>query len=221
MHHFNARSPLSKFLKNINNFTKSGHSLNCKYQLMIKNNSFLRVILVATLIFHTTLLYSKNDKKAIDQSKERLTILLKERTKKFEKYTKSIDERSGIFGIQTKRDLRKVNDILIEITQTDNVIFKELKRLLDYKSFEKANVVQDMGKYEEERNKSFAAIDTLNKQVISLREKNSELKQENITKGFLFWLMGILLLIILLLYRRLRKKIAETEPLQEPDLLEA
>ncbi len=180
--------------------------------MMIKMNSFLKLILIGVLTFHTAFLFSSNaNKKAIDKSKERLTILLKERTGKFEKYTKSIDERSGIFGNQTKNDLRKVNDVLIEITQTDNVVFKELKRLLDYKSFEKGNVVQDMGRYEEERRNNFAAIDTLNKQVISLREKNSDLEQENTSKGFLFWLMGISLLLFLLLYRRLKKRVAHKE----------
>ncbi len=146
------------------------------------------------------------DRKTVDKSKERLIILLKERTKKFERYTKSIDERSGIFGIQTKKDLRRVNEVLIEITQTDNVIFKELKRLLDYKSFEKANVIHDMGKYEDERRRSFAAIDTLNKQLALLKMQNSDLDQGNTTRSFVAWVLGTILLIVLMGYRKEKKK---------------
>lgn len=159
---------------------------------------FLILFLISLLFVIPSTVQAKIvDKRTIDKSRVRLTKLLKERSEKFDKYTKSIDERSGIFGNQTKKDLRRVNDILIEITQTDNVIFNELKRLLDYRSFEKGNAVLSAGRYEEERENYIAAIDTLNKQVMALKGRNIDLEQENSYRGFWFWVMGLVLVVLL------------------------
>lgn len=147
-----------------------------------------------------------------DKSKERLTILLKERTSKFDRYSVSITQRSGIFGNQTKKDLRQVNEILMDITQTDNVIFKELKRLLDYKDYEKGSAIQNFGAYDVEKTRYVAAIDTLNKQLEILKENKKNLQRQNSITGFFTLLLGIITLLLLYLYIRNRKR---SKPAQE------
>jgi hypothetical protein len=141
-----------------------------------------------------------------DQSKERLTILLKERSRKFDRYTESISQRSGIFGNQTKKDLRRVNEILMDITQTDNVIFKELKRLLDFKDFEKGNALQNFGEYEVEKARYVAAIDTLNKQLEVLKGTKNDLKQQSILSTFLTLLLCLVLLLFVYFYYKNKKR---------------
>jgi hypothetical protein len=145
-----------------------------------------------------------------DKSKERLTILLKERTAKFDKYSVSITQRSGIFGNQTKKDLRQVNEILMDITQTDNVIFKELKRLLDYKDFEKGSAIQSFGAYDVEKARYVAAIDTLNKQLEVLKAAKKNLQQQNSITGFFTFVLGIITLILLYFYNKYRKRNNQT-----------
>ncbi|MCY1535265.1 hypothetical protein D9M68_706600 [compost metagenome] len=72
--------------------------------------------------------------------RNRINILLNERSAKFSRYDQSLAERSGIFGFQTKKDLRNSNEILRQIVLNDNAIFQELKVLLDYKDLQMQEV---------------------------------------------------------------------------------
>jgi hypothetical protein len=65
---------------------------------------------------------------------------LAERRSRFGQYENSLDKRTGIFGLKTKKDMQFSNDILRQIVLTDNDIFSELKILLDYKDLEKEQV---------------------------------------------------------------------------------
>jgi hypothetical protein len=167
-----------------------------------KNAPFI----IALLFFLIPVHFHAQGKTERDKSKERLMVLLKERSNKFDRYTESISQRSGIFGNQTKKDLRRVNEVLMEITQTDNVIFKELKRLLDYKDFEKGSVIHDFGEYQVEKNRYVAAIDTLNKQIIVLNDEKNEYRQQSTINRFLNIILGSGLIFLFFVFRRKRKK---------------
>ena len=55
---------------------------------------------------------------------------LADRTAKFGQYSQSLSMHTGIFGLQTKKDIRRSNDILMDIVKTDDSIYTELKILL-------------------------------------------------------------------------------------------
>lgn len=143
------------------------------------------------------------------KSRERLAKLLHERSEKFDQYLVNLEKRSGFFGNQTKKDLKRVNEKLIEIVKTDNTIFKELKRLLDYKSFERTTAVQDLSQYENLLNQNLKAIDTLNKQLVVIKNQKAEIENQSIQRIILIWVLAIFLLITLyLLFKSRRRSLA-------------
>ena len=59
--------------------------------------------------------------------------------------TKVLSQHTGIFGLQTKKDIKRSNDILMDIVKTDNDIYDQLKILLNYKTFQQTQA-QDKAK---------------------------------------------------------------------------
>jgi hypothetical protein len=88
----------------------------------------------------TTAFATPNDSLAYQMQRTRINNMLEQRSEKFSQYTKSLDEHTGIFGWQTKKDIKHSGEILMEIVQTDNDIFRELKILFDYKNFQQTQV---------------------------------------------------------------------------------
>lgn len=76
------------------------------------------------------------DTSAYESQRLKINNLLAQRSAKFGQYDESLNKRTGIFGFQTKQDIRNSNEILREIALNDNDIFKELKVLLDYKDLQ-------------------------------------------------------------------------------------
>lgn len=70
----------------------------------------------------------------------RINSLLDARSAKFGQYESSLSSKTGIFGLKTKKDMQRSIDILVDILQTDNVILRETKALLQYKDLEKSEV---------------------------------------------------------------------------------
>ncbi len=81
-------------------------------------------------------IFAQDDSTAYEIQRLKVNALLAERSAKFGQYDQSLNERTGIFGFQTKRDIRNSNEILRMIALTDNEIFTELKILLDYKDLQ-------------------------------------------------------------------------------------
>jgi hypothetical protein len=77
---------------------------------------------------------------AYELQRTKVNTLLAERSAKFSQYDQSLNTRTGIFGFQTKRDIKNSNEILRQIAITDNAIFKELKVLMDYKDLQMQEV---------------------------------------------------------------------------------
>src|SRR6185436_7073698 len=78
---------------------------------------------------------------------EELQKLLKERKDRFEAYATSADQRSGIFGNKTKKDLEKSREILFQIVKTDNNILTELDRAISHRGMAKADYSVDEAGY--------------------------------------------------------------------------
>ncbi|KQC01084.1 hypothetical protein [Pedobacter sp. Hv1] len=97
----------------------------------------LKKILFLLMCF-TSFLFnaSAQDTSAYESQRLKINTLLAERSIKFGQYDESLNAKTGIFGFQTKRDIRNSNEILRQIALNDNDIFKELKVLLDFKDLQ-------------------------------------------------------------------------------------
>lgn len=95
--------------------------------------SLLFFILITPTLF-------AQDSSAYELQRSKINALLAERSAKFGQYDESLNTRTGIFGFQTKRDIRNSNEILRQIAINDNAIFGQLKVLLDYKDLQMQDV---------------------------------------------------------------------------------
>lgn len=98
------------------------------------------IFYLISLFTALTLNLSAQDTSAYELQRTKINALLAERSEKFGQYDQSLNTRTGIFGFQTKRDIKNSNEILRQIALNDNAIFKELKILLDYKDLQMQEV---------------------------------------------------------------------------------
>lgn len=114
--------------------------------------------------------------------------LLAERSAKFGQYEESLNARTGIFGFQTKADIRNSNEILREIAINDNNIFQELKVLLDYKDVQMQEI-QTSAQTTSDR------ILNYRKSIKTLQDQNQDLSTQlaktESAKGIAYLLMAI------------------------------
>jgi hypothetical protein len=104
-----------------------------------------KTTLVLFLIFGTFKAFSlQTDTSAYQTQRLKVNALLAARSANFGQYEESLTTRTGIFGLQTKKDIRNSNEILRQLVLNDNNIFKELKVLMDYKDLEVKQVKTDV-----------------------------------------------------------------------------
>ena len=103
--------------------------------------------------------------------REKINNMLDARKKKFGQYDQSLRMHTGIFGLQTKKDIRRSNDLLMDIVKTDDDIFRELKILLDYRTFQQQQVQSHSVEAE---NSNLGFMNTINR----LRQQTDKLKQD-------------------------------------------
>jgi hypothetical protein len=96
----------------------------------------IKKLFLLTLIILSTLKINAQDTSAYEIQRAKVNALLTQRSSNFGQYDASLNARTGIFGFQTKRDIKNSNEILRQIALNDNDIFKELKILLDYKDLQ-------------------------------------------------------------------------------------
>jgi hypothetical protein len=100
----------------------------------------LAVYLLLLLAAPTLHAQTKSDSLAYQLQRKKINAMLDVRRQKFGQYDQSLSMHTGIFGLQTKKDIRRSNNILMDIVKTDNEIFRQLKILLDYRAFEQTQV---------------------------------------------------------------------------------
>ncbi len=130
----------------------------------------LKKIFLLVLIsnaFHA--LAFQTDTSAYQTQRLRINALLAERSAKFGQYEESLNARTGIFGFQTKNDIRNSNEILRQIVLNDNNIFRELKTLMDYKDLEVSAVKTNADQTSSRIRNYQLAIKTLQDQNEQLR----------------------------------------------------
>lgn len=134
------------------------------------------------------------DTSAYQTQRLRVNALLAERSAKFGQYDQSLNARTGIFGFQTKKDIRNSNEILRQIVLNDNNIFKELKTLMEYKDLEVTAVKNDANQTNDRIENYKLAIKTLQDQNEQLRKEAKSIANG---KSFLNIVMVLLVLSII------------------------
>ncbi|MFP5081415.1 hypothetical protein [Pedobacter sp. JCM 36344] len=128
------------------------------------------------------------DTSAYQTQRIKVNALLNQRSAKFGQYDQSLDAKTGIFGLQTKSDVKNSNEILRQIVLNDNNIFKELKILMEYKDQE---VIAAKNTASEVKGRMLNYMQSIKK----LQEENERIKSNNKTTS----LAGSAIYIILIL----------------------
>ena len=139
-----------------------------------------KIILLSFISFISATAFTQpnTDSLAYQLERKKINEMLTQRTAQFGQYDQSLKMHTGIFGLQTKKDIRRSNDILMNIVKTDNDIFKQLKILLEYRTFQQT-MAQDRSKETEDNNIGFMyTINKLRKQIEQLKADSAK-QEEN------------------------------------------
>ena len=151
---------------------------------------------------------TKTDSAAYQAERNKINAMLVVRSRKFGEYDKSVGEHTGIFGLQTRKDIRRSNDILMNIVSTDDNIFKELKILLDYRAFRQTQVQTQTVQVQESNIGYMTTINKLRDQVSILKAEtliNQNQADQN-RKWIIILLIVLAASILLMLTRRTIRK---------------
>lgn len=169
-----------------------------------------KTILIAWLCFLFANVYAQAniDSVAYQLQRKKINNMLAVRTQKFGQYDKSLTAHTGIFGLQTKKDIRRSNDILMDIVKADNDIYKQLKILLDYRAFQQTQVLD---KSKEAENTSLGFMYTINKlqaQVDKLKKEQdaSNRLHDKTSRNFTIFVIILLCIILILITNQVRAK---------------
>jgi len=132
---------------------------------------FILPLLLCLLCAHSFAQKTNADSLTYQLQRKKINDMLDVRTQKFGQYDESLKKHTGIFGMQTKKDIRRSNDILTDIVHSDEDIFREIKVLLDYRTFQQQQVQTHSVEAE---NTNLAFMNTINR----LRQQTDQLKQD-------------------------------------------
>ncbi|MGZ3946015.1 MAG: hypothetical protein ACXVJB_13800 [Mucilaginibacter sp.] len=146
---------------------------------------------------------SNPDSLAYQLQRQKINNMLDDRHRKFGQYDESLKKHTGIFGLQTKKDIRRSNDILMDVARTDDSIFIQTKILLNYRTFQqqqaevKSSQAQDYSLgYMNTINRLRAQIDRM-KLEASQAQKHHEKVDRVYVIAFVLMLGSILLILFI------------------------
>lgn len=169
--------------------------------------------MIRSLLFFIFLSFSINaiaiqsDTSAYQVQRLKINSLLAERSARFGQYDLSLNARTGIFGLQTKNDLKNSNEILRNIILNDNNIFRELKVLMNYKDQEVQQVQSNASNTSKRIESYMLTIKKLQDQNEQLKIKTADITEKKNTETY-----TIIFLIIMIIaggfffYSKLSKK---------------
>ncbi|GGE48340.1 hypothetical protein EV200_104105 [Pedobacter psychrotolerans] len=165
-----------------------------------------KYIYLLLLLFLQIQVNAQQDTSTYAAQRVKVNALLTERSEKFGQYDESLNQRTGIFGWQTKKDIKNSNEILREVVLTDNNIFKELKILMEYKDLQNQQKVE-VADHSQER------IEGCMKTIKKLQDQNTALQKEAKpdSYGASTYIIIILLLVIIGMFFFFNKKLQRYE----------
>ena len=151
---------------------------------------------------------ANTDSLAYQAQRKKINAMLAQRKLKFGQYDQSLSQHTGIFGLQTKKDIRNSNNILMDIVKTDDDILMQTKILLEYRTFVQTEV---QSKAQETDSSNIGLMNAINR----LRTENDQLKKDadatlqeeqkrsQISLGIV---LGLIVIVLLLLRAKYIKK---------------
>jgi hypothetical protein len=174
---------------------------------------YLFILLPMMLLSIGVFAQVNTDSVAYSRQRSKINAMLAARKTKFSQYDSSLNKHTGIFGMETKNDIRRSNEILMDIVDTDDEIFTKLKTLFDYRtsqlnytSFQNKQVEKNAQEIEKTRvaymntiNRFRNENEALNKRLLQ-QTAEAEKKQRLYLIVFVFMFASILVLLVL--YRK-------------------
>jgi hypothetical protein len=160
--------------------------------------------LLTSFITLAVVAQNNTDSLAYQLQRKKINTMLAQRAQKFGQYDKSLTMHTGIFGLQTKKDIRRSNDILMDIAKTDNDIYKQIKILLDFRAFQQTQVQTRSNQVEDNQLGYMTTINKLRGQIDTLKADALKQQKENdaLRRNFIIAVIVAGLLVLLLLRRR-------------------
>jgi hypothetical protein len=145
-----------------------------------------------------------SDSVAYQLQRKKINSMLTARKQKFGQYEQSLSQHTGIFGFQTKDDIRRSAGILMDIAKTDDNIFKELKILLEYRDFQQRQIQSHSKEAETTAAGYMEVINRLRQQNIKLK---ADLQQSQKDQGSskTIYIVIIVLMLASILFSLFRK----------------
>ncbi len=150
-----------------------------------------KILCFAFLVLVSRTCFAQQDISSFSAQRVKINHLLAERSLKFGQYDESLKQRSGIFGLQTKKDLRNSNDILRQVVLNDNQIFKEIKALIEYKDLQNEQTIVQVDQNLDRMKGYMLMIKKLQDQQSQLKSK-LEIRKPPIA-GFITAIIGLIL----------------------------
>lgn len=170
---------------------------------------FFLVCTICLLSGHLLAQKTNTDSLAYQLQRAKINGMLDQRREKFGQYDVSMAKHTGIFGLQTKKDIRRSNDILMDIVKTDDDIFRELKVLMDYRVFQQQLAQSHSTRTE---NVNLAFMNTINRlrQQTELLKQEAQNEREHQEKIIRFLVILIVLMLGSILYLSVKKRAVNT-----------
>ncbi|MFC0518399.1 hypothetical protein ACFFGT_29565 [Mucilaginibacter angelicae] len=148
------------------------------------------------------------DSVAYQLQRQKINNMLAARKQKFGQYEQSLGQHTGIFGFQTKDDIRRSASILMDIAKTDDAIFKELKILLEYRDFQQRQIQNHSKEAETTAAGYMEVINRLRQQNIKLKADLQQSQKDQGSSKTIYIVIIVLMLasILFSLFRKSRVK---------------
>lgn len=165
-------------------------------------------LLLFILLFSISLSAHSQNSDSLKYQIQRLKInnMLNARSQKFGEYVNSLDRRTGIFGLKTKKDMQNSINILTDIIQTDNQILKETKLLLTFKTFEQEKLKSKKEEFETKSlgyMRSYNKLEARNTQLIA--ELDESTKSKSFYRLFSFFALIATIIMAVFTYRKINR----------------
>ncbi len=140
-----------------------------------------------------------------ESQRQKVNKLLQQRSARFGDFSESLQRRTGIFGLKTKKDMQASIDILKQIVLNDNDIFRETKTLLDFKDVQKSDVEQRASELDNRVRGYIKAISNMQKEREILKaDLAAAEKRAGRHALFLFFTLLVIAALVFILLRNRR-----------------
>ncbi|ERJ58667.1 hypothetical protein [Sphingobacterium paucimobilis] len=177
---------------------------------MIKTYAWFLYLLLCSCIPAKALVQQNQDSISFETQRQRVNVLLDQRSKRFGDYTNSLEQKTGIFGLfKTKSDMQKSIDILKSVVINDNAIFLETRKLLDLKDSEADRFHALAKEYDQQVTAYMKTISKLQAENEKLRNTIQALEEEDHTDNKYRYVIFVILFlsgVLFFLYKRRRSK---------------